>query len=99
MSCLLSHDLSVSYLGIVDRLVLGFMYCMIFARRTFSLSSSSGSIAAALRFRDAGAGGADTRIMLFAIRTRWGSGSRQSGGEVASFGLSSVPQIRSILSQ
>lgn len=46
------------------------MYSIIFERRALSLSSSSGSMANALRFSDIGVVGTDTLIMLFAIRVR-----------------------------
>jgi hypothetical protein len=56
---------------------------MIFARLTFSKAVSSGSMAEALRLSEAGAVGTETLSVLFAARTRYGSGSRQRGGAVA----------------
>ena len=48
---------------------LGFMYCMILARRVRSISSSS-SITAAFLFNVLGGVGAETRIIWLAIRVR-----------------------------
>lgn len=61
------------------------MNCIIFALRALSVSSSSGSRTAAFRFNDTGTVGVETLRTWFAIRVRWGSGSRHKGGEVASF--------------
>lgn len=72
------------YVGLYVLLCLGFMNCMIWARRAFSVSSSSGSIAAAFLFSETGTVGVETRITWFAIRVRCGLGSRHSGGEIAS---------------
>jgi hypothetical protein len=63
----------------------GLMKCRIFARLTFSNAVSSGSIAGAFRFNEAGAVGTDTLRVMFAARTRCGSGSRHRGGAVASY--------------
>jgi hypothetical protein len=48
------------YLGVWDLVGLEFMNCMILARRAFSDSSSSGVIAAALRFKETGILGVET---------------------------------------
>lgn len=71
------------YLGTTG-LTLGFMYCMILARRVRSISSSS-SITAAFLFSDPGGVGAETRITVLAIRVRCGSGSKHNGGAVANY--------------
>lgn len=72
-----------THFGAWDRCCRGFMYCMSFARRALSVSRSSVSSTAALRLRDTGTVGVDTRSTLFAIRVKCGSGSKQSGGAVA----------------
>ena len=60
------------------------MNCMIFKRRSFSTSSESWSMAEAFRLSGKGAGGVDTRWVALTTRARWMSGSRHSGGAVAS---------------
>lgn len=74
----------IGYLGVDVRPDLGFMNCMILALRAFSVSSSSGSNAAAFRLRDTGTMGVEALSTWLAMRVRWGSGSRHNGAEVAS---------------
>lgn len=49
---------------------LGFINCMILARRAFSDSPTSVSIAAAFRFKETGTVGVETRKTWFAMRVR-----------------------------
>lgn len=69
------------------------MNCMILALRAFSVSSSSGSRAAALRFKETGALSVDTRRTWFAMRVRCGSGFKHSGGDVASWENGSIIKV------
>lgn len=50
----------MTYLGECERFNLGFMNCIILARRALSDSSSSGVMAAAFRFNDVGMVGVET---------------------------------------
>jgi hypothetical protein len=73
-----------AYLGAWVLVDCGFMNAIIFALRALSVSSSSGSKAAAFLFNDTGTVGVDTLSTWLAMRVRCGSGSRQSGGDIAS---------------
>ena len=73
-----------SNLGIWLLLFCGAINESILLLLAFSGPSSSGSIAAAFLFRDGGIVGVDILKTLLTMRVRCGSGSRQSGWDVAS---------------